>query len=111
MRCNLNAKKLIVFDQLIHIFNFHDAAKFESGRINGSLLSLMLLPTAVARLEGETERVRRATSGDRRSRRGNELQINSEDLHFCRRDEGAREDRKSQARRLGFPVFLSRHLL
>lgn len=109
-RCNasFSRRKLIVFDQLMHIttFNFHDAAKFEPRRINGSLLSLTLLPAAVARLEGKRNgksETRRATE---RSRWGNELQINSEHLHFCRRDEGAREDRKSQARGLVFRFSL-----
>lgn len=61
----------------------------------------MLLSAAVARLEGEWNG--KSETGDREfSVRYNELQINSEHLHFCRQDEGAREDRKSQggARRL-----------
>jgi len=96
---NLNAKK-INWTRSIDIrciLNFHDAAKFASGRINGSLLSLTVRSCCPSRRRAKRKEWDAPRWATERSRWGNELQINSEHLHFCRHDESAREDRKSQA--------------
>lgn len=75
----------------------------------GVFSRLRYYPAAVARLEGERNGKSETRRAGRQSgsRWGNELQINSEHLHFCQRDEGAREDRKSQAWFSGFPSATS----
>lgn len=104
--------KLIVLDQLIRIatFNFHDAAKFEPGRINGSLLPLTLLSPQLLPVSkaSETERVRRVASG-RQSALGGVTNCKLIASIYISAS-ATKAHVRIESRRLGFPVFPSRHL-